>query len=133
MTAKIASTGLPELDAKLRALGGRLSETILRDAMMEAARPYAETTAARAERDSGLIGNSIKAVNPKQGGTLSKTLRAKLPEGALVVVGASELDARHLEYGTVYTEPQPFARPTYESEAGAVRDRFVAAVKARLK
>lgn len=129
----IKTEGFAELDAVLAELPKSTGKGVLRRSLLEVAEPIAEDFAARVERRSGELQDSIGAstrLSPRQAAIARREGKSSVE----VYVGAGALPHAHLEeFGGPNNHARPALRPAWDAGWRRALDALAAALWAQIE
>lgn len=120
--AEFVIEGMPELEAKLKALERVAQKQILMDAVKEGAELIRASAEERAPRDTGQLAESIM-FTLAGGDNIATEVTAKIGPRKSAFYGIFQ------EFGTAHHAPQPFLQPAMDEQ----RENAVRAAAAFLK
>lgn len=114
--------GLAELETALRELPDATARNVLRRVAKKVLEPVAAHARSLAPVAEGRLVRSI-VVGDKLSRRQKSQFQREDPNDVVMFVGAGALPQAHMqEFGTVDMPPQPFLRPAWDSNKGAVLD-----------
>lgn len=132
MKTTVRVEGLSDLDAALGELGKATARNVLRRVGLKALEPVADTARNLAPDDPNTGGNDLRSsigvgtkLSARQAKLARKAIRSGEAEKHFVEVyaGAGQVPHAHLqEFGTGHHAPQPFLRPSWDSNKAGVLD-----------
>lgn len=127
MSMEMQLEGFRELEDALDDLSRAAGKGVLRRSLRKAAQPMADLMADAAPRGQGHLQESI-AVSSKLSKRQAAEHRAMFRDQRAAVemfVGAGALPQAHqAEFGNEHQAPQPFARPAWDQDQGALLERL---------
>ena len=136
--ATVKLEGFRELERVLERLGKATTQKAsLRRALRKAAEPLAAKAQAMAPvGDTGRLAPSVSVSTrlSQRQGRMHRRMFRNDRAAVEMFVGAGPLSSAHTqEFGTVHHAPQPFLRPAWDSDKGAMLDRLKAEIWADIQ